>query len=79
MPSNKIAEFLVPRMNSITSNEFTIKDTFCFAKEIVDQDGSLLMGSLDVDSLFTNIPVYETIDINTNTIYSQQDEMQYYL
>ena len=66
-------------MNSITSNEFTIKDTFCFAKEIVDQDGSLLMGSLDVDSLFTNIPVYETIDINTNTIYSQQDEMQYYL
>ena len=33
-------------MNSITSNEFTVEDTFCFAKEIVDQDGSLVMGSL---------------------------------
>ena len=43
-------------MNSITSNEFTVKDTFCFAKEIV-------MGSLDVDSLFRNISLDETIDI----------------
>ena len=44
---------------------------------MVHQDGSPLMGSLDVDSLFTNIPVYETTDISNNTIYSQQDEMQY--
>ena len=73
MPSNKIAEFLVPRMNSITSNEFTIKDTFCFAREIVEQDSSLAMGSLDVDSLFTNIPLDTTIDICTNTVYSEQD------
>ena len=34
------------------------------------------MGSLDVDSLFTNIPLDETIDICTNTIYSEQDVMQ---
>ena len=34
------------------------------------------MGSLDVDSLFTNIPLDETIDICTNTIYSKQDVMQ---
>ena len=34
------------------------------------------MGSLDVDSLFTNIPLDETIDIRTNTIYSEQDVMQ---
>ena len=33
----------------------------------------LVMGTLDVDSLFTNIPLDETIDICTNTIYSQQD------
>ena len=30
------------------------------------------MGSLGVDSLFTNIPLDRTIDICTNTIYSQQ-------
>ena len=46
-------------MNSITSNEFTVKDIFCFAKEIVEQDSSLVMGSLDVDSLFTNNPLDE--------------------
>ena len=31
------------------------------------------MGSLDVDYLFTNIPLDETNNISTNTIYSQQD------
>ena len=47
-------------MNSITSIEFTVKDTFCFAKEIVEQDSSLVMGSLDIDSLFPNIPLDKT-------------------
>ena len=32
-PSYKNAKYLVLRMNSIKSNEFTVKDTFCFAKE----------------------------------------------
>ena len=63
-------------MNSINSNEFIVKDTFCFAKEIVEQNSSLVMGSLDVDSLFTNIPLDETIDICTYTIYSQQDVIE---
>ena len=31
------------------------------------------MGSLDVDSLFTNIPLDETINTCTNTVYSEQD------
>ena len=60
-------------MNFITSNEFTVKDTFCFAKEIVEQDSSLVMGSLDVDSLFTNILLDKTIDIY---YYSKQDVIE---
>ena len=40
---------------------------------IVKQDSSLVMGSLDVDSLFTNIPLDETINTCTNTVYSEQD------
>ena len=44
-----------------------------FAKEVVEQEMSLLMGSLNFDSLFTNIPIDETIDICTNTIYNQQN------
>ena len=34
------------------------------------------MGSLDVDYLFTNIPLDETNNISTNTIYSQQDVIE---
>ena len=75
-PSYEIAKLLVPRMNSITSNEFTVKNTFCFAKEIVEQESPLIEGSIDVDSLFTNIPLVETIDICTNTIYGEQDVIQ---
>ena len=40
---------------------------------IVKQDSSLVMGSLDVDSLFTNIPLDETINTCTNTVYREQD------
>ena len=34
------------------------------------------MGSLDVDSLFTYTPLDKTIDICTNTIYSEQDVIE---
>ena len=34
------------------------------------------MGSLDVDSLFTNIPLDETIDICTKTVYGEQDVIE---
>ena len=68
-PSYKIAKFLVPKLSSITFNEFTVKDYFAFAEEIVHQDSKLYMGSGDIDSLFTNIPLEETINICTNVIY----------
>ena len=42
--------------------------TLFFAKEIAEKDIPLFMGSLDVDSLFTNIPLDEANDICTNTI-----------
>ena len=33
------------------------------------------MGSLDVDSLFTNIPLEETIDICTNTLFENMEKV----
>ena len=72
-PTYKIAKFLVPILSSLTTNEYTIKDSFSFAKEIVQQDSSYYMGSLDVDSLFTNIPLEETINICTESVYNQND------
>lgn len=73
MPSYKIAEFLVHILNCLTINEFTIRNSFLFVKEIVEQDNSLYMGNFDVNSLFINIPLEETISICTTSIYNQND------
>ena len=62
-PSYNLAKFLVLTLNPLTKKEYTVKDSFQFAEEICEQDPTLSMGSLDVDSLFTNIPLDETIDI----------------
>ena len=34
------------------------------------------MGSLDVDSLFTNIPLEETIDICTNMLFENMERVE---
>ena len=53
-------------LNTLTKNDYTVKDSFHFAEEICKQDPLLSMGSLDVNSLFTNIPLDETLDICIN-------------
>ena len=75
-PTYKVAKFLVPVLNCLTVNEFTITHSFTFAKEIVDQDSSLFMASLDVDSLFTNIPLGETINIRTESFFNERDAVE---
>ena len=44
-------------------NEYTLKDSFEFGKDITNQNWNCFMASLDVDSLFTNVPLDETIKI----------------
>ena len=53
----KTAKFLVPILICLTFSKITGKESFLFAKEIVEQDSSFYLGSLDEDSLFTNIPL----------------------
>ena len=53
-----------------------MNDYFAFAEEIVHQDGKHFMGSLDVDSLLTNIPPEETINICTNLLYNCADVIE---
>ena len=65
-PTYKLAKVLVPILKPLTTNEFT--DSFHFAEEIVDQQHDHFMGSLDVDSLFSNIHLEETIEICTNEL-----------
>ena len=55
--------------------EFTFIDSFGFAEEMFDQQYDKFMGSLDVDSLFTNIPLEETIEICTNELFKEYETM----
>ena len=72
-PTYKLAKFLVPILKPLTTNEFTVKDSFHFAEEIFDQQHDLFMSSLDVDSLFTNIPLEEIIEICTNELFKESE------
>ena len=49
-----LAHFLVTLLGPLTSNDFTVKDSFTFAEELRSQDQNMYMATLDVDSLFTN-------------------------
>ena len=60
----------------MTTNEFTVKDSFHFDEEVVDQQHDLFMGSLDIDSLFTNIPLEETIEICTNELFKESETVE---
>ena len=59
----------MPVIEPITSNIYTVRDSFSFAKEAVTFSSNLHMSSLDVTSLFTNIPVDETIDICCDELF----------
>ena len=63
-------------MTPIALNEYTIKNTFHFAREVVEQDASLFMSSLDIEALFTSIPLDETINIAVEELYREKDEIK---
>ena len=68
-PTYKPAKFFVPILELLTTNKYTVKHSFSFATEIVEQDSSNFMGSLDIDSFCTNITHEETIEICTNELF----------
>ena len=71
-PTYKIAKFLVPILKHLTSKEYSVKDSFDFAKEILQQNSDCFMASLDITSLFTNIPLDETINICSNELFDKK-------
>jgi hypothetical protein len=72
-PTYKLSQFLNEILKPFTTNEYTTKDSFAFANDIRSQQASCYMASLDVDSLFTNIPLIETMDICTKLLFQEND------
>ena len=59
-----VAKFLVPILAPLTTNEYTLNDSFHFISSLrgFGINNSHVMASFDVKSLFTQIPLDETIE-----------------
>ena len=80
-PAFNLAKYLVPIISPLTKNEYTIPSTFSFIKEICNLDFSsesseIVFASFDVKSLFTNIPLNETINIILNCLFKDNEHLE---
>ena len=65
-----LARFLCDLLSPIVLDDYSCKDTFSFVSQIKNASlSSKFHVSFDVASLFTNIPLQETIDIAINLIF----------
>ena len=69
-PVYKLAKYLVPILSPLTVNDYTAKDSFTSAKEVINFEHNLFMASLDVELLFTNIPIDETSKNAVGNLFS---------
>ena len=70
VPLYHLAKFLVPILSLLDIHEFTVHDSFSFAKELDNFDANCIIASLDAKSLFTNIQLGETIESCVNDLFS---------
>ena len=67
-----LAKFFVPLLKQFMINEYIVKDSFSFPKEIIDQDPNRFIVSFAIQSLFTNIQLDETIDICVDMVFEKR-------
>ena len=86
-PTYNITKFLVPIPKPLTTNDYMLKETFEFSHDILNKDLNLFMAILNVDSVFMNIPLDETIKIIIEKLFYEneavynfnKDQFQYLL
>ena len=66
----------MPLLSELTKNNYVCKDSFSFAKDVRDQDHSFYMTSFDIDSLFTNLPLDETIDLCVKKLFKSKKKIK---
>ena len=72
-PTYRLAKFLVSLFESLTTSTNTVRDLVNFAPKIVEQDFSNFINSLDIDSLFTNVPLEKNIGIYTSNSFKNKN------
>ena len=60
-----LSKFLSPIVSPLATNQYTLPNSKAFVTEIaaLNLPSNFIMASLDVESLFTNVPLNETIEI----------------
>ena len=76
--SFNIAKFLAPLLRPISVSQYSINDTFSFLQKLFEQkfNNNVVMASFDVMSLFTNIPLDETIKIIADQLFSNSNNFE---
>ena len=71
-----LARFLCDLLSPLVPHHYSCKDSFSFVSEIKNANLSRkILVSYDVTSLFTNIPLQETIDIAINLIFNHNPNL----
>ena len=71
-----LARFLCDLLSPLVPNDYSCKDTFSFVSQIKNANLSKkFLVSYDVTSLFTNIPLQETIDIAINLLFNHNPNL----
>ena len=60
-------------MTPLTENKYTITDSSNFAEEMCKQHPDLCMAHLDVDFLFTNIPLEKNSDTSIDCLHNDNE------
>ena len=74
-----LAKFLVPLLRPISTGTHMVSDSFSFIQDLFALDvnsDTLTMVSFDIKSLFTNIPLDETIDIIVSKLFNNSTHFQ---
>ena len=71
-----LARFLCDLCSVLIPNDYSCKDTFTFVSQTKNANLSkTFLVSYDVTSLFTSIPLHETIDIAINLIFNDNPNL----
>ena len=72
-----VSKYFIPILKPLTTNQYTIKDTFSFVKTLIDipNANEYVMASFDVTNLFTNVPLDETINIILDLLFAEIDSV----
>ena len=63
-------------LKPFTPNNYGVKESFDFTKDITQKRSKLFTACLDVDSFFTNVPLDETIELCVNELF--KSDQKYY-